>query len=114
MSRSARKVLYRPVEPYRRRPWGSETARGLRYSAACVRVAERGGHRPRPAVVRRETVLRTAVRALGDDPMVRVWVRHRERQARQVTRRALRAARWVPDEVDVLPTRHRRGVVTML
>ncbi|WP_236240545.1 hypothetical protein [Streptomyces sp. CC228A] len=96
--------------------------RDLRYSAAVLAAAGRGGRRPLPRPVRRSVTVRTWARTL-QDPSVARWSTQQERRARQELRarvRLLRASvnrpagaldRGAADDVDVPPARHRRDAL---
>ncbi|MEV6036462.1 hypothetical protein AB0L65_35275 [Nonomuraea sp. NPDC052116] len=89
----------------------------LRYSAACLREAERAGHRARPALVRRRVDVYSWARADRRDRSVAEWAKVEERRARQRLRLRLEAIRQranateAVDDLEVRPARHRRNAI---
>ncbi|MET7336787.1 hypothetical protein [Nonomuraea sp. NPDC005650] len=99
------------------KPWRSVTIVDLRYSAACLREAERAGHRARPASVRHRADVYSWARADLRDRWVAQWARNEERQARRRLRLRLEAIRRTAnaaepvDDLEVHPARHRRNAL---
>ncbi|MCG5219336.1 hypothetical protein [Streptosporangium sp. KLBMP 9127] len=105
-------------------PWRSVKIVDLRYSAACLREAQRAGDRPRPIPVHRKVDVYSWARADPRDRSVSQWARHQERQARQRLRLTLEAIRRsvgatidgrlaveAADDLEVHPARHRRDAI---
>ncbi|MGA4992837.1 hypothetical protein ACWCOT_44520 [Nonomuraea bangladeshensis] len=102
----------------------SVTIVDLRYSAACLRQAQRTGHRPRPTPLRRQVVVYSWARSDPRDRSVSEWAHIEERRARQrlrlrleAIRRRINATTGGPlaveaiDDLEVHPARHRRNAI---
>ncbi|MCE7009529.1 hypothetical protein LWC34_42985 [Kibdelosporangium philippinense] len=101
------------------RPWRIATARGFRYSAACL--AEAYDRRPWPQAIRREVSFYRYPRALPRDTEVARLSAITERRARQrlrgeltdIRRRVNRLSkdRLKPGDVDVTPFAHHHEAI---
>ncbi|WP_328776577.1 hypothetical protein OHU17_24455 [Streptomyces goshikiensis] len=86
--------------------------RDLRFSARCLAEAARAGRRARPQALRRHVTVRRLPRYLRDSS-VAVMAAQEERRARQRLRADVRSVLLLghAEDADVLPARHRHGVL---
>ncbi|MER5570426.1 hypothetical protein ABT083_30185 [Streptomyces goshikiensis] len=86
--------------------------RDLRFSARCLAEAARAGRHARPQALRRHVTVRRLPRYLRDSS-VAVMAAQEERRARQRLRADVRSVLLLgrAEDADVLPARHRHGVL---